>query len=258
MAQNAFYTRLQNRGLITISGPDRFDFLQGLITNDLEKLTPESLIYSCLLTPQGKFLFDFFVSKDSDHIYLDCEGGQRAVSLAQSLTKYMLRSDVAFDVKPDHPVFTVFGSQEGIPDPRHASMGNRSFEEPETIPEESFMEWDRRRIMLSIPDGSRDLVPEHSTMDEGHLDQFNAIDYDKGCYIGQELTARMHYRGLGKKHLYGIEFQTKTYNPGQEIVIQGKSAGEMRSRCDRFGMALLKDSEVQNIPLTYFKTIETP
>ncbi len=258
MSQNAFYVTLQNRGLITVSGPDKFDFLQGLITNDLEKLNNDSLLYSCLLTPQGKFLFDFFISQDDEHFYLDCEGGQRAEALAEALKKFILRTDVRFKVQPHHLVFAVFGAPEvGKPDPRHPQMGHRSFDEPSTLSEEDFHTWDRQRIQLGVPDGSRDLFPERSTMDEGRLDQFNAIDYKKGCYVGQELTARMHYRGLGKKHLYPVEFKEKAYIPGQEIVIKGASVGEMRSLCGQYGMILLKDSVVEGMSHDVFTLIKT-
>jgi len=108
-------------------------------------------------------------------------------------------------------------------------MGNRSFEKP-NLDERPFDIWDHKRIILTIPDGSRDLIPEKSTMDEASMDQLNAIDYKKGCYIGQELTARMHYRGLGKRKLETIKLDT---------IPDGAA---LRSSCGDIGMALVKNS----------------
>lgn len=227
MTDTAFFTTLPNRGLIHIEGEDRNNFLQGLITNDIEKLESGKLLYACLLTPQGKFLHDFFISKGDGFLLLESEGGARAQDLYERLNKYRLRADVQISVENNAPVYAVIGANLGIKDPRHDEMGYRSFEKPDLL-EQPFETWDRHRINLTIPDGSRDLIPEKSTMDEAHMDQLNAIDYDKGCYVGQELTARMHYRGLGKKHL-----QTVNVNDLPEKA-------ELRSKCGDIGIALIR------------------
>jgi hypothetical protein len=140
---------------------------------------------------------------------------------------YRLRKDVQISLEDSAPVYAVFGEKIGLPDPRHIDLGYRTLEKP-NIKEKPFEDWDTRRISLTIPDGSRDLIPEKSTMDEAHMDALNAIDYKKGCYIGQELTARMHYRGLGKKHL-----QTVNLNSLPE-------GAELRSTCGDIGIALVK------------------
>ena len=233
MPENAFYVKLKDRGLIHLVGPDRHDFLQGLITNDMDKLTPEKALYACLLTPQGKFLHDFFVIEGiEDEILIDCEGGERAQDLFERLNKYILRKNVKLHLNEHKDVFAIFGRSYGWPDPRHPEMGDRSFyvEERHTkdMPEKPFEEWDYRRITLTIPDGSRDLIPEKSTMDEARMDQLNAIDYDKGCYVGQELTARMHYRGLGKKHLQTVNLDDLP------------EKAELRSSSGNIGIALIK------------------
>lgn len=227
MTENAYFTTLQNRGLIHIEGNDRYDFLQGLITNDIEKLESGKLLYACLLSPQGKFLHDFFISEGQEFLLLDCEGGERAQDLYERLNKYRLRSDVQISVENNIPVYGVINAEIGIKDPRHEDMGYRSFDKP-NIAEEPLETWDTHRIKLCIPDGSRDLIPEKSTMDEGRMDQLNAVDYDKGCYVGQELTARMHYRGLGKKNL-----QTVNVNDLPEKA-------ELRSSCGDIGIALVR------------------
>ncbi|MCB1721788.1 MAG: folate-binding protein YgfZ [Rhodospirillales bacterium] len=246
-----FFVKLKNRGLIHLEGADRHDFLQGLITNDIEKLKQDKMLYACLLTPQGKFLHDFFILEGKDFTLLDCEGSDRAHDLYERLLKYRLRKDVQISVEEHNDVYATFGSETGLPDPRHPDMGYRTFEKPEDLPEAPFEEWDRRRIQLTIPDGSRDLIPEKSTMDEGNMDRWNAIDYQKGCYIGQELTARMHYRGLGKKHLKTVKLKPslraneyKRSNPENWIATSASPPRndiiELRSTCGDIGIALVK------------------
>jgi len=209
------FVTLHNRALLKVSGPDAASFLQGLITNDIHKLdNQEPMIYACMLTPQGKFLFDFFILKMGDAYMMDIEGGARAQDLLKRLETYKLRADVTLELADQIPVYAILGGLDpaGIPDPRHKDIGNRSFERPDNdfddIHEADFDMWDYQRITLGIPDGSRDLIPEKSTMDEARMDTLNAIDYDQGCYVGQELTARMHYRELGKKHLEVADIHT--------------------------------------------------
>ncbi len=251
-----FHTKLPDRGLIHIEGPDRHDFLQSLVTNDVRAISPGSAVYACLLTAQGKFLHDFFMSEINGAILLECEGDQRAQDLYKRLNMYRLRADVQISVEDNVPVYAVFGKAPapGYPDPRHPDMGYRSFEKPEGISEKPFEVWDQRRIRLHIPDGSRDLIPEKSTMDESRMDTLSAIDYDKGCYIGQELTARMHYRGLGKKHLYTIEGNALPA-PGTAIEAESKTIGEMRSSSGNVGLALLKNSEIALIERVGYKVL---
>lgn len=228
MAEKPFFVKLKNRGLIHLEGPDRHTFLQDLITNDIEKLSTDRPLYACLLTPQGKFLHDFFVMEGKNFTLLDCEGGERAQDLFNRLNMYRLRKDVQISVEETNDVYAVFGAPIGLPDPRDPEMGNRTFEKPD-LKEKPFETWDKHRITLTIPDGSRDLIPEKSTMDEARMDQLSAIDYDKGCYVGQELTARMHYRGLGKKHL-------QTVQTGEL-----PEKAELRSSCGDIGIALVKN-----------------
>ena len=229
MTDSPYFTTLQNRGLIHIEGKDRHAFLQGLITNDIEKLESGKLLYACLLSPQGKFLHDFFISEGDEFLVIECEGGERAQDLYERLNRYRLRSDVQISVEGSAPVYAVMGAEHGLKDPRHNDIGYRSFEKPD-LPEEPFETWDTHRIELTIPDGSRDLIPEKSTMDEARMDQLNAIDYDKGCYVGQELTARMHYRGLGKKHLQTVN------------VSDLPEKAELRSSCGDIGIALVRNA----------------
>lgn len=233
-----FYVTLPDRGLIHLEGEDRISFLNGLVSNDVAKSSSGAIRYSCLLTPQGKFLHDFFIHAGDGFLLLDCEGGNRARDLYDRLNKFRLRAKVKISVEENHPVYAVFGGDEGLPDPRHAGMGRRTFEKPD-FDEKPFSEWDRLRISLCIPDGSRDIELEKSTLLEVHIDKLNGIDWKKGCYMGQELTARMHYRGLAKKHLYTVTFKDSAPAPFSDLP----NGGQMRSSCGDIGLALLKDGE---------------
>jgi folate-binding protein YgfZ len=243
---SAFFT-LPHRGLIHVEGNDRFSFLQKLITNDLGTLREGHVLYACLLTPQGKFLHDFFIHDTGAAYLLDCEGGPRAQDLYKRLNLYRLRADIQISVEENVPVYAGFSDRpdHAFIDPRHESMGWRSFQKPVNMTLGAFNIWDMRRIKLCVPDGSRDLTPDISTLAEGRIDQLNGVSYDKGCYVGQELTARMHYRGLSKKHLYTVQ---ATSGPlaahGTPLKAGTQVIGEMRSSCGPVGLAALKDSEI--------------
>lgn len=244
--QTPFFTTLQGRGLIHIEGPDRAAFLQGLVTNNVESAVVGRPIYACLLTPQGKFLHDFFVHDGGGFFLLDCEAGERAQDLYKRLNRFRLRSKVQLSVEDNHRVYAVGHAPIGAPDPRHADMGYRTFEKPD-LPEQPFAAWDTHRITLGVPDGSRDMEIEKSTLLECNLDKFNAIDFGKGCYMGQELTARMHYRGLAKKHLYPVRIDGGCPAPGTDLYDGDTLIGQMRSSCGEIGLALLKDDAVQKL-----------
>ncbi len=250
MPQSPFYTRLNNRALLIITGKDAQSFLQGLISNDITVLDTQPMLYSCLLSPQGKFLYDFFIRKDTeqDRYILDCEGGERLESLTKMLKMYKLRADIQFEQIDDATVYAIIGhDKQGTPDPRHPEMGTRLYDEtPQDIPESAFEAWDTHRINLCVPNGSRDLIPQKSTLLESNIDKLNGVSFTKGCFVGQELTARMHYRGLAKKHLRTVTCDALQLSAfpacGTPLKLQDKTIGEMRASCGDKGIALIKDS----------------
>ncbi len=241
MTETPFYTILKGRGLVRVTGPDRRGFLQGLVSNDVNLLDTQACVYACLLTPQGKFLHDFFITEDGDALILECEGGDRTVELHTKLSVHKLRAKVDLTFAPEVAVYAIshpkldLGSMTGmdpdfrqdaiVKDPRHEEMGYRSFTKPEGLPEKPFAEWDRKRILLTVPDGSRDMIPGDSTLIECNIDRLNGISWDKGCYMGQELTARMHYRALVKRRLQTVQLPYE---------------GDVRSTCGDVGLALVK------------------
>ena len=234
-----FSVALPNRGLIHIEGEERKSFLQGLVTNDMEKVAPGKITYACLLTPQGKFLHDFFIHEGDGFLLLDCEGGARAQDLYERLNKFRLRAKVKISVEDEHRVYAVLGADDGLPDPRHEKLGCRNFQKPD-MEQKPFEEWDRLRISLTIPDGSRDMELERATLLESRIDKLNGIDWQKGCYMGQELTARMHYRGLAKKHIYKVRIDGEAPAPFSDLP----NGGTMLSSCGDLGLAHLKDEKL--------------
>lgn len=242
----AFYVSLPARGLVHLEGEDKKTFLQGLVSNDVAGDFTGRIVYACLLTPQGKFLHDFFAHDTGDALLLDCEGGARAKDLYERLLKYRLRAKIKLSFEERVPVYAVFGSADhGLADPRHKDMGYRTFEKPKNMDEHPFEDWDNIRISLTIPDGSRDMEIEKSTLLECGIDQMNGIDWNKGCYMGQELTARMKYRGLAKKHLYTVRFQGATPPPFTDLA----DGAQMRSSCGKVGIAHMRDDKKMDVIL---------
>ncbi len=246
--EKPFFVSLPQRGRITVGGEDRHAFLQNLISNDIRQIAEKNSLYACLLTPQGKFLHDFIIYEFGDELIIDCEGGARAKDLYARLMMYKLRSPVTLAVEENAPSYAILSCRQDsppvpncYPDPRHPDMGWRCHEKPNSLPERTLSDWDEHRLKYGVPDGSRDMVIEKSTLLECHIDKFNGICLKKGCYVGQELTARMHYRGLAKKHLYIVH--GNPLPPSGADIMSGNNilAGDMRSQSGTIGLALLKD-----------------
>jgi folate-binding protein YgfZ len=162
-------------------------------------------------------------------------------------------------VEEHHPVYAVSAhdSGDGQPDPRHPALGRRAFEKPAGM-ESPFAAWDENRIRHAVPDGSRDMAVERDTPLDCNLERFDAIAFGKGCYVGQEVTARMNYRGLVKKHLYPVQWHDGAPPvPFSDLHVNGMLAGQMRGACGRIGLAQLKDdmlAKLENAPFTVLST----
>jgi len=264
MAQGNF-TILEDRGVVAVSGPDRRGFLQGLVSNDVGKVAADRAVYAALLTAQGKYLHDFIMVEAGEAIWLDAEAA-RLDDLKRRLSIYRLRAKVTLEERADLAVAAVFGGEAfGLPgeagvalaldggiaftDPRLPALGARTVLPRETMrstltaagaTETDFAEYDGLRLSLGVPDGSRDLVLDKSILLESGFDELNGVDWDKGCYIGQELTARTRYRGLIKKRLFPVRIDGPAPEPGAIVTHDGQEAGEMRSSRDGIGLALLR------------------
>jgi len=249
-------SHLHNRGMIRIGGDDRRAFLQGLISNDINMCVGKKMLYAALLTPQGKFLHDLFIADAGEHFLVDCEVG-RADDLIARLKKYKLRSKVVIeDARHEFNVWAIWGDNEApsshvYADPRMSELGQRAIMKKAEKPEADivvFDIYDRHRIMHGAPDGSRDMLLEKSTLLEGNFDNLNGISWSKGCYMGQELTARMHYRSLVKKRMFTVKIEGTIPAPSSLIRSEGIEVGEMRSSCGEVGLALLAIDKM-NSPL---------
>lgn len=231
---------ITNRSCLSVSGADAKSFLQGLITNDLNKLDQQVGLYSCFLTPQGKFLYDFMITTYNDGYILEVLKDD-VESFKKRLKMYALRSDVKLEVLDDFKIYAGWGGNKpetAYDDPRLAELGWRNLSE-KTETTIDFKDYDMHRIKLGIPDGSRDLKPEIMTVYDGNIDLLDGIALDKGCYLGQELTARIHYRGLVKKRLFTVKIDVEPEG-GIIKTQEGSLAGELLSQQDGWGLALLK------------------
>jgi hypothetical protein len=262
------YVRLEGRALVRVSGTDARPFLQGLISNDIERASPGRAIYAALLIPQGKYLFDFFICELGGAILLDCER-ERRDALVKRLASYRLRSQVTIAPEDSFEVFAVFGDGAAAAlgldgtagnscpfaaglafvDPRLSAAGVRAVLPSETgakaledagVERADFADYDAARLRLGLPDGSRDLEIERSLLLENGFEELNGVDFAKGCYVGQEVTTRMKRRALVRKRLMPVAIEGPAPEPGTIVMRDGIEVGEMRSAAGGAGLALLR------------------
>jgi folate-binding protein YgfZ len=262
-------TPLDHRALFVLSGEDRRSFLQGLVSADVDQATEQRGLYGAFLTPQGKFLYDFFIAARGDDLLLEVERAGRE-DFMRRLSRFKLRSKVTLAAYDDWQVFALTGDDgRGEPgaarefagglamiDPRLPAAGQRAWLPPAEaaslgLAEMSRDDWDRHRISLGLPDGSRDLVPEKTILLEARFDEFNGVDWQKGCFMGQEVTARSKYRGQIKKKLMPVDIDGPPPEPGTVLLLDGQEAGEMRSNAGAIGLAIVRlDCLAQDRSLT--------
>ncbi len=186
-------TMLTDRAVLRLSGEDVRGFLQGLVTNDVTGPLP---VWTALLTPQGKALFDFLVWADGEDLLLDCEGEQ-ADALAKRLTLYRLRRKIAIARDDSLAVHWAVDGSEGVPDPRLAALGQRWIAAPGAAAEG----WLAHRLSLGVTEGVGELGSGETLWLECNARELNGVSFGKGCYVGQENTARMNYRSKVNRRL---------------------------------------------------------
>lgn len=194
-------TLLHERALLRLSGEEARSFLQGLITQDVLTLEDGAPRWGGLLTPQGKALFDFILWADGDDVLIDCEDAQ-ADALARRLTLYRLRRNVAIARDTALGVHWSLDTADKPLDPRLPELGHRWLAPPEGAPADEA--WRQHRLALGIFEGAAELGQDQTLWLEANAEELNGVDFAKGCYVGQENTARMHYRSKVNRRLVAV------------------------------------------------------
>jgi hypothetical protein len=262
------FAPLPHRALIAVRGEDRGAFLQGLVSNDVRRVEAGLAVWAAFLTPQGKFLHEFFMFALGNAIWLECERARRDDLIAR-LSKYKLRAKVtlevndtlmvgagwgrnvaaAFGLREEPGFVTPLGAGVVFTEPRLLAAGVRWALLAENardvlkelgLAERTPADYDSLRFAHGLPDGSRDMEIEKALLLENGFEELHGVDYKKGCYVGQELTARTHYRALIKKRLMPVDIDGPTPAPGTPLTIDGQDAGEMKSAAANGGLALVR------------------
>ncbi len=264
MTQSQSVVHLPSRALIALGGADWRDFLQGLITQDVETLADGEIRFGGLLTPQGRLLFDLFVIGQPDGCWLDVEAQHRA-ALIQRLTMYRLRAKVTIEAD-ETSVYAAWGAMpEGswLADPRLPALGWRGYYGDSALnspliksplPSDkgrvkctvTVITYDAHCLAVGIP-GPTDWGTDKTYPIEANFDLLNGIDFQKGCFVGQETTSRMKRRGVIKTRMMAITFDGEAPNPGAEVLAGELRAGEVLSVGEGRAMASLRLDRISGI-----------
>lgn len=250
---------LPDRGVIKVSGEAARGFLNGIVTSDIGEVTPGTARFAALLTPQGKIIVDFLVTEaaaeDGGGFYIDAP---RALTpaLAQKLNFYKLRAKVTIEDLSDRlGVMAVWDgagdSEYGLtfPDPRLPALGLRVILPPDVAGEAAADlgaaltdadAYEAHRIALGVPRGGADFTYSDTFPHEADMDQLGGVDFDKGCYIGQEVVSRVEHRSTARSRVVPVAYDDNAPMPGLEVTADDKPAGMMGSAANGRGLALLR------------------
>ncbi|MTH96173.1 folate-binding protein [Roseibium sp. RKSG952] len=244
------FAELTNRALLRISGDPSHDFLQNLITADMEDIDRQGIGFSALLTPQGKIQFDFFVIKTGDGYLLDADTSVLA-DLRKRLTFYRLRTKVM--IEPDErSVFALWNGMPGsgpelvLEDPRLSALGARVIGEAGSIrnaltgaggQEVSIDAYAAHRLAQGVPEALSDFQYSDIFPHDADMDQLNGVSFTKGCYVGQEIVSRMQHRGTARKRFIEVGADSALPEPGTPVLADGKSVGTLGSHAEIDGKA---------------------
>ncbi len=233
-----------DRRLFQITGADALTFLQGMVSNDVLPLAKApGIVWAALLTPQGKYLADFFVVNTGDTLLLDIKDSI-ADATVRRLTMYKLRADVAFAPSPLTVTRGLGEAPTGtLNDPRHAALGWRGYGAPGHAPQ---IDWDAIRVAHIIPETSIELLPDESYLLESHFERLNGVNFRKGCYVGQEVTARMKHKTELRKGLTRVRI-TGDANPGTPILQGDKPAGTLFTQSGDRAIAYLRFDRTEGL-----------
>lgn len=226
------------RCVLRLQGPDNLHFLQGLVTNDVERIS-SGPVYAAMLTPQGKYIADFLMLADGDAVLMDVDKSV-AAGLMQRLAMYKLRADVQIS-ETSLSVIRGLGDppQGAVFDPRHSKLGWRLYglDLPQYTP--ASIDWTALYVAHAIPTTGLELATNDSYILEYGFERLNGVDFRKGCYVGQEVTARMHHKTTLKKGLCRVKINGAS-KPGTQITADGKPVGTLHSVSNGYALAYLR------------------
>ncbi|MCZ4269501.1 folate-binding protein [Rhodobacteraceae bacterium G21628-S1] len=225
---------MADRRIFRLHGPDTHSFLQGLVTNDINRLE-DGLVYTAILTPQGKYLADFFLAPDGEAVLLDV-ADDLADDLLKRLKMYKLRANVTID-ETDLKVSRGTGDAPAgaLTDPRHPALGWRLYGD---VAGEDGSDWDAIRVTHVIPETGIELTPDSYILEVG-FERLNGVDFRKGCYVGQEVTARMKHKTELRKGLTQVEIDGAV-PVGAQITAAGKPVGQVLTQSGGKAIAYLR------------------
>ena len=263
---------LPDRGIVEVEGSDAVEFLQSLLTNDVEQANLTRAVFSGLLTPQGKILLDFLIHSPSpDRYWFDCPRGL-AADLAKRFTLYKLRAKVTVADRSAEMAVAVGLGEAGdgeapsaiaaFADPRHPAMPRRYFLAASAALSDGAAAYHGARIALCVPEGGLDYRYGEVFPHEVCYDVLHGVDFEKGCYVGQEVVSRMHHRGVAKTRIVGVQASAQLPPMGTEITAGDHPVGAMGSSAGDLGIALIRldraeDAVRQGIPLRAGETTLT-
>ena len=224
------------RVCVRVAGSERFDFLQGILTNDVMKVR-NGLVYAAMLTPQGKYLVDMFLHEDGDAIILDVDEACLETMLTR-MQMYRLRSDVSIEATGCHVSTGIGGEPPGaFADPRHPELGWRKYDCARAG--NDLTDLTALRVLHCIPETLIELVPGSTYILEAGFERLNGVDFGKGCYVGQEVTARMKHKTRLRKQLVTVEIDSSVPS-GTGIRSAGRSVGTVFSQSNNRAIAFLR------------------
>ena len=226
---------MSGRMVIRVTGDEREEFLQNLVTNDVKKLK-DGLVWAALLSPQGKYLADFFLVPEADGILIDV-AETLAPDLMRRLSMYKLRARVGLEAT-DIPVSRGPGPvpEGAFADPRHPSLGWRAYDGRPSV----VADWDALRIAAIVPESGIELVPDDSYPLEMRFEALNGVDFRKGCYVGQEVTARMKHKTELRKGLASVTVEGQAPSGTDILTGEGKTAGTLYTQSGGRALAYLR------------------
>lgn len=245
----AYASLLEDRAVIAVKGTEARPFLQGLISNDMEGCAPGKGIYAALLTPQGKVLFEFFVTEHEDRFLIDC-AALRASDLVRRLTFYKLRAKVDIALSPELKVAALWDGAApaadgaaAFADPRMAALGVRLIgplpQLQSTLAGVQLGDYRGYLLDLGVPD-SADVPPDTVFALDAGFEELGAIDFRKGCYVGQEVTARMKHRASARRRFLVAQVNGDLPPPGTRLEASGREVGLLATGLNGRALALVR------------------